>query len=451
MKKSFKIEKAGPGDLQAILEVMKPWNMHHVPSPEMEELDLNCFFLARVDDKIIGAAGYKLLSQTQAKTTLLGVLPEYNAMGIGHALHKTRLEAMFRVGVKKVVTNADRPATINWYKKHYGYRKVGTLKKLCSFGDPEIDSWTTLELDLETYMRRAHRNEATAAYIARNEAHPLAPYPPLLINVCLTGMIPTKEDTQFVPVTTEEIVDDAIKVYDAGARIVHIHARDKSGEPTWKASAFEPILIAVRRERPGIICSVTTSGRNWSEFERRSEVLALTDNAKPDFASLTLGSLNFPTGPTVNSIDMIRRLAQTMKEKGIRPELEAFDLGMIGMAKYLERDGLIEGIKYFNLLFGNLGTVPATIGNLADLVHALPENSVWTAAGMGIFQLPMNVAAIVAGGGVRVGIEDSVYYDYNKIQLTTNEDLVRRVVRIAEELQRPIATPEEARRLLGLE
>jgi 3-keto-5-aminohexanoate cleavage enzyme len=196
---------------------------------------------------------------------------------------------------------------------------------------------------------------------------------------------------------------------------------------------------------------VTTSGRNWSEFERRSEVLDLTGNAKPDFASLTLGSLNFPTGTTVNSIDMIRRLAQTMKEKGIRPELEAFDLGMIGMAKYLERDGLIEGIKYFNLLLGNLGTVPATIGNLADLVHALPENSVWTAAGMGIFQLPMNVAAIVAGGGVRVGIEDSVYYDYNKTQLTTNEELVRRVVRIAEELQRPIATPEEARRLLGLE
>ncbi len=451
MKKSFSIERAGGGDLQAILEVMKPWNMHHFPSPEMEELDPTCFFLARIDDKIVGVAGYKLLSQTQAKTTLLGVLPEYSKMGIGRALHEARLRAMFQVGVKKVITNADRPATIDWYKKRYGYREIGTLKKLCSFGDPEVDSWKTLELDLGAYMRREHQEEAMAAYIARSEPPPLAPYLPLIINVCLTGMVPMKDKTQFVPVTTEEIIEDAIKVYDAGARIAHIHARDDSGKPTWKASAYEPILTAIRRERPGLICSVTTSGRDWSEFERRSEVLHLTGDAKPDFASLTLGSLNFPTGPTINSMDMIKRLAQTMKEKGIRPELEVFDIGMISLAKHLEREGLIGGPKYFNFLLGNLGTMPATIGNLAASIHALPDNSIWVAAGIGIFQLPMNVAAIVAGGGVRVGIEDSIHYDYTRTQLATNEDLIRRIVRIAEELQRPIATPEETRRLVGLE
>lgn len=285
----------------------------------------------------------------------------------------------------------------------------------------------------------------------RNDPHPLTPFPPLIINACITGMIPNKDKTAFVPISTDEIIEDAVKVYDAGARAIHFHARDKEGKPTWKAEIYEKILTGVRRERPEVICCVSCSGRNWPDFEHRTEVLHLTGMAKPDMASLTLGSLNFPTGPSINSMDMVQSLAQLMAEKEIRPELEVFDLGMIGFANYLEKKGVFFGRKYFNLLLGSLGSISATIGNLAILVEALPQNSYWAAAGIGSFQLTMNMAAIIAGGGVRVGIEDNIYYDSKRKKLASNEELVRRVVWIAEELERTIATPEEARVLVGID
>jgi 3-keto-5-aminohexanoate cleavage enzyme len=149
---SFVVERAKPGDREAIREVMRPWNMHHVPSLEMEEIDLACFFIARADGRIVGAGGYKVLSEDRGKTTLLGVLPEYTSLGIGRALQEARLKALATLGVKRVTTNADRPRTIEWYKTLYGYKPVGTLEKLHSFGDPDVDRWTTLELDLTEYF-----------------------------------------------------------------------------------------------------------------------------------------------------------------------------------------------------------------------------------------------------------------------------------------------------------
>ncbi len=152
------IRRAQPEDREAILEVMRPWNMHHVPSPEMESIDLSCFFVARVDGRVVGAAGYKVLSEGQGKTTLLGVLPEYTGLGIGRVLQEARLREMARLGVERVTTNADRPATIAWYKRLFGYREIGSLKKLHSFGDPNIDRWATLQIDLLEYMARADDN-----------------------------------------------------------------------------------------------------------------------------------------------------------------------------------------------------------------------------------------------------------------------------------------------------
>ena len=449
---NYHIEKAGPDDLEAILKVMKPWNMHHVPSVEMDVLDLKCFFVARtLEGRVIGAGGYKILSDEDGKTILLGVYPEFQGLGIGKALQNARLEAMYKLGVQYVTTNADYPETIIWYKKHFGYEVIGKLDKLCSFGLDTADHWTTLRMDLQQFFKtKVERENAVAAYIIANDPHPLNPYKPLMINVCLTGMVPTKISTPHVPIYVDEIVEDAIAVYDAGARIVHIHARDETGAPTPDAAYYEKIISSIRRERPGLICCATTSGRDWSDFERRSEVLYLTDSAKPDMASLTLGSLNFISGASVNAISMVEQLAMMMKEKGIKPELEIFDHGMVNLAKYLERHGIIEGRKYFNILLGNLNTAPATIGSLASISEALPDDSIWGAAGLGGFQLPMNVAAITAGGHVRVGIEDSIYYDYDRNILATNVSLVERVARIAEEMQRPLATPEEARKMLGL-
>jgi uncharacterized protein (DUF849 family)/N-acetylglutamate synthase-like GNAT family acetyltransferase len=447
---SYVIEKAGPGDLPDILEVMRPWNMHHYPSPEMEELDVNSFYVAKVGGKIVGAAGFTLLSQRLGKTTLMAVLPEYGGTGMGRDLQNARLKAMHQVGVKKVITNADRPKVISWYMRHYRYKKVGTLKKVSSYGDPATDSWTTLEMDLDAYMRKLSRTSIEQEYIARNEPHPLAPYPPLIINVCLSGSMPTKDITSFVPVSEEEIIENAVAVYDEGARIVHIHAFDKKGNPTWKAPVFEKIITGIRKERPELLCCVSCTGRNFPEFEKRTEVLHLTGASKPDMASLTLGSLNFVNGPSLNTVETIQGMAEIMKQKNIKPELEVFDLGMIAFATFLERKGYLEGTKYFNFMMGSLGQIPATIGNLAAMIRALPERSTWSVAGLGNFQLPMNVAAMIAGGGVRVGIEDYFYYDYNRTKLASNVDLVKRIVRIAGEIERKIATPKETRKLIGL-
>ncbi len=445
----MKIRKAKEIDRSTILKIMEPWNMHHVPSEEMEELDISCFFVAEIDDNIVGASGYKLLLNNQGKTTLLGVLPAYNGKGFGKLLQDERLKAMYDLGVKTVITNADRFATIKWYKKHYGYNEVGSIKKIHSFGDDSIDSWTTLEMDLEAYMQ-SKSNFFKEEYSKKNQPHPLSPYQPLLINVCLTGMIPTKKMTEFVPISVEEIAEQAINVYDEGARIVHLHARDEKGKPTWKGEVYEKMITLIKRERPKLICCISTSGRNWSEIERRSEALYITGNGKPDMASLTLGSLNFPSGPSINSIDMVTQLATIMKEQEIIPELEVFDPGMISLAKVLEANGVIQGKKYFNLLLGSLNSIPASVKDLDYLVSKIPENSTWAAAGIGQFQLPINVAAIVMGGNVRVGLEDNIFYDYEKKQLATNVELVKRLKRIANEIYRPIATPEIAREMIEL-
>jgi uncharacterized protein (DUF849 family)/ribosomal protein S18 acetylase RimI-like enzyme len=451
---NYYIERARPEDREAILAVMEVWNMHHVPSPEMEELDLSCFFVARLrsSGQVIGASGYKILPDKRGKTTLLGVFPEFSGAGLGKELQLARLRAMHEVGVEKVTTNADRPETIVWYRKHFGYREVGTLEKLCSFGLDDVAHWTTLEMDLNEFFRSEEGAEARRQrHIERNDPPPLSPYPPLIINACLTGMVPTKRSTPHVPVSADEIIEDAIRVHDAGAQIVHLHARDESGMPTPAASIYETIISAIRRERPGLLCCVTTSGRTWSDVESRSEVLHLTGAAKPDLATLTLGSLNFLSGPSVSSITTVERLALVMKDKRIKPELEVFDLGMVNLAKYLERHDIISGTKYFNIMLGNINTAPATIGSLSSLIEALPEDSIWAAAGLGQFQLPMNTAAIAAGGHVRVGLEDHIYYDFGREVLARNEDLVKRVVRIAEELQRPLASPRQTRTMLGLD
>lgn len=445
------IEPAVAGDRDAILSVMRPFNMHHVPSVEMGELDIKCFFVAKIDGRIVGAAGYRVLSADSAKTTLLAVLPEFSGLGIGKELQHRRMATMHALGIKRLTTNADRPDTILWYKKHFAYQPVGRLQKLCPFGLPDVDHWTTLETNLDAYFENLEaRSRKKREYMALNDAHPLSPYPPLIINVCLTGMIPTRMMTPHVPISPDEIIAAAVDAYDAGARIVHLHARDAEGVPTPDPAYYEKIIIGIRRERPGMVCGATTSGRNWSDFERRSAVLYLDPAARPDMASLTLGSLNFLTSPSTNSIEMVERLAMAMHEQGVKPELEVFDLGMINLARYLERNGVIDGKKYFNLLLGNLNTAPATIGNLATLASALPADSIWAGAGLGAFQLPMNVAAIVAGGHVRVGLEDSIHYDYAREKLATNRQLIERVVRVAEELQRPIASALQTRDMLGL-
>ena len=268
----------------------------------------------------------------------------------------------------------------------------------------------------------------------------------LIIKLAPTGMIPTKNDTPYVPITPKEIVRDTYKAYKLGVSIVHVHARNEQGRPTHEKKYFEKIFRGIKKKCPDIIICATTSGRVNPQVEHRSEVLSFN----PEMASLTVGSLNFPQHPSVNSLETIKTLATLMRDKGILPELEIFEPGFINTSKYLARKGYLKKPLHFNLLLGSLGSTPANIRDLVYLVESLPLGSTWSATGIGRFQTQINVAAILMGGHVRVGIEDSIYYNYPKKELATNEKLIKRIVNIAKELDREIATPDEAREILGL-
>ena len=148
------IEPAREEDIPAILEIMKRANMHHVPSPEMPELDWKCFFVAKADGKIVGAAGYKIISEIEAKTTLMAVLPDFKRHGIGRMLQERRMLSVSKQGIRTLITNADIPETIEWYKRHFGYKEIGKLKKLHEFSRPDIGEWTTLQTDLSEWKRK---------------------------------------------------------------------------------------------------------------------------------------------------------------------------------------------------------------------------------------------------------------------------------------------------------
>jgi uncharacterized protein (DUF849 family) len=274
--------------------------------------------------------------------------------------------------------------------------------------------------------------------------------PRLIVNCALTGMVPTKADNPNVPVTPEEIGEDAHRCVEAGAAIVHLHARDQRGLPTYRKDVYAEVIAAVRERCDDVVVCVSTSGRTFKTFEERSEVLDLDGDLKPEMASLTLGSMNFPKQASVNEPEMIRRLAEFMTERGIVPELEIFDLGMIDYATYLIERGILRPPHYFNILLGNLGTLAATPLNLAVAVDALPERATWAAAGIGRFQLAMNSLAITSGGNVRVGLEDNLWLDDAREQPATNVALVERLVELGRTIGREPAPPAIAREVIGM-
>ena len=281
-------------------------------------------------------------------------------------------------------------------------------------------------------------------------AHPLTAYAPAIVNVALTGMVAQRDRVPHVPISTAEIADDAEACFAAGAAVLHLHARDAHGRPDWRREAYGELIVEVRRRCPGVVVCATTSGRDVAEVERRADVLLLQGDARPDMASLTLGSLNFHTGPSVNAIDTIEELARRMADEGIRPELEVFDLGMAHLAHRLSVAGLLPERCYANLLLGFPNGAMADARSLVALVEALPRGVHWAAAGMGAFQRPMNALALAMGGHVRTGLEDNPYLDHATREPATNALLVTRAVAQAHAVGRTVATAAEARALLGL-
>lgn len=273
---------------------------------------------------------------------------------------------------------------------------------------------------------------------------------PLIINVCLTGNVLDRRQHPHLPTSISEIVEDGLQVIERGASMLHIHARGEDGLPEWRPEPYARILESIRRHARDAVLIVTTSGRQHGSIDRRAAVLELDGDGKPDMASLTLGSLNFPATASINAPETIQQLAARMRERDIMPELEAFDLGMLNYAFYMRRKGMLPRDCYINLLLGSLGTVPGRILDLCNLVRELPSSWSWAAAGIGRYQLAMNSAAIVMGGHVRTGLEDNPYMDYRDMVPASNVALVDRVVRLARELGRPVSTPAQTRARLRI-
>jgi 3-keto-5-aminohexanoate cleavage enzyme len=271
----------------------------------------------------------------------------------------------------------------------------------------------------------------------------------LIINFAPTGLIPTREMTPHVPVLPSEIVKEVLEAKKFGISMVHLHARE-DGKPTYKKEIYSQIIDAIRQVDRELILCVSTSGRIWNEFEKRSECLELEGGSKPDMASLTLSSLNFNNEASVSSPQMIQMLAKKMQDRGIKPELEAFDIGMINYAKYLAGKNLLNPPLYFNLILGNIACAQPNLLSLGMMINELPEGSIWSAGGVGDAQLKINISAMISGGGARIGLEDNIWLTPKRNKLATNMDLLQRIYDISLSLDLEIATPGEVRSYLGL-
>jgi len=253
-------------------------------------------------------------------------------------------------------------------------------------------------------------------------------------------MVPTKIHTPHIPICPAEIIEQVHEAFETGITIAHLHAREEDGRPTYKKSIYQEIFEGVRKLCPGLLICGSTSGRSFHEFEKRSAVIEL----QPDMCSLTLGSINFLKQESVNSPETIIQLANKMKEFGVKPELECFDLGMINFGKHLVNKNILEPPFYWNLLFGNISGFQSNLLHTAAAINELRDiDSFISFAGIGASQLEMNSIAIASGYGVRVGLEDNIWYDKAKKIPARNIDLLKRTHQLMNIHGRKLFTSQE--------
>jgi 3-keto-5-aminohexanoate cleavage enzyme len=266
----------------------------------------------------------------------------------------------------------------------------------------------------------------------------------LIITAAITGAEVTKKQNPNLPVTPEEIGVAAYECYKAGASIIHIHAREDDGTPSQDIHIYRQIIKEIKK-RCDVIIQVSTGGAVGMTMEERMQPVFL----KPEMATLTTGTVNFGDSIFVNAPKDIERLANIMFKEGVLPEFEIFEVGMIQNARKLISNRKDSSHPHFDFVMGVPGGIPATIENLLLMIRQIPNHATWTVAGMGKYELPMAVHAILLGGHVRVGFEDNIYYEKG-ILAESNAQLVEKIVRVADELGRDIATPDDAREILGL-
>ena len=233
--------------------------------------------------------------------------------------------------------------------------------------------------------------------------------------------------------------------------MVHLHAREPYTEmAAYRKELYGEIIEGIREYAKDLVICVSTSGRVFSDYEKRSEVLLLSGDVKPDMASLTLSSLNFNKQASINEPGVIVQLANEMQEKGIKPELEVFDLGMMSCANYLINKGILKPPYYFNVIFGNISSAQSDLIHIGAIIKDLPESSLFALGGIGAFQLQTNSLAISMGYGIRIGLEDNIWFDGERTELATNTGLLKRARKIADANEKEFMSPSELRKLLNL-
>ncbi|WP_426350327.1 3-keto-5-aminohexanoate cleavage protein [Alloiococcus sp. CFN-8] len=269
----------------------------------------------------------------------------------------------------------------------------------------------------------------------------------VIITAALTGAMTPKKLNPSIPVTPEEIAEDAYRCWKAGAAVVHLHMRDENGSGTMNKELFKKTVELIREKKDcDVVINCTTSGDNKASYEER---MAHLPYVMPEMASFDSGSFNWmPFGIFDNSPQFLEPLAIKMKELGIKPELEIFDSGFMGIAKYYCKKEILETPCHYQFVLGVLGGMEASVKNLQYLCDMLPENSTWSAFGIGKDHMKIMYATLALGGHIRVGLEDNVYYSAGK--LATNVQLVERAKRVISEYGKEVATPEEAREILGI-
>ncbi|WXR61979.1 3-keto-5-aminohexanoate cleavage protein [Peptostreptococcaceae bacterium AGR-M142] len=269
----------------------------------------------------------------------------------------------------------------------------------------------------------------------------------LIITAAICGAEVTKEHNPSVPYTVSEIANEAYEAYKAGASIIHLHVREDDGTPTQSKDRFKACIDAIKEKCEDVIIQPSTGGAVGMTDEERLQPVYLN----PEMATLDCGTCNFGGDDIfVNTENTIKNFGKQMIELNIKPEIEVFDKGMIDMALRLNKKGFIKNPMHFNFVMGVNGGINASLRDLAFMQSSIPTDATFTVSGIGRHQFNMAAMAISSGGHVRVGFEDNVYMSKG-VPASSNADFVKRVVKMANEIGREIATPAEARKILNLE
>lgn len=270
----------------------------------------------------------------------------------------------------------------------------------------------------------------------------------VIISAALTGAVTPKDINEHIPLTPEEIAEDAYQCWKQGAAVVHLHMRDAKGLGTMDKERFAETICLIRNRKDcDVIINCTTSGDNRATDEQRMEHVASLEGI--EMASYDAGSFNWmPGGVFTNSPQFLGKLGETLTKRSIKPEIEIFDSGMLGIANYFVEKGKLQGPLHYQFCLGILGGMPATVENLLYLVNHIPADATWSAFGIGRHHLPIMYAALALGGHIRVGLEDNVYF--SKGVPATNVQLVDRAAQAITLQGKQVATPAIARQILGL-